>query len=449
MSPVEPIDIKYPVIRRNLLCIKSLESLDLADQWLYGLCKPVVRALVSLCSDLKSKDFILSELIAVRDNMDFNAVSSVLDSYDSLKSLPGRTSRYYEALLGVTSYYQHSQGGRGKYNEKKIASAFQTCSLSITLSELPLWLENPELHKKKGIFTLAGLNSQEKRILRTTPWNWIGNRDESTDVGTILSGEKTIVLAEIKNRIDSGGTAARREIWTSQKFGIIADYLLRNEKLYAKDDDEFSLAELFKFFGFQSLELYIGILFDKGDRPATIKADKREGFYSSSKEGFAYLREKVGASGKVTIINEDLDNLQIELSLSAPDLKLRVGALYGDDITKKLFRKDFPVSDLLLLGYDDIWLAQLTAIDERTSLLKYGRNYLTTFKELLRSDKELRLLYDRLIASEYNNEAELNNLIAYLMRKYQALFDDTLKTADKPKDEYLADVIQFLSAGEA
>jgi len=42
------------------------------------------------------------------------------------------------------------------------------------------------------------------------------------------------VLIELKNRVDSGGTAGRREIWTSEKFGIFIDYLNSNKKLFRK-----------------------------------------------------------------------------------------------------------------------------------------------------------------------------------------------------------------------
>ena len=201
-------------------------------------------------------------------------------------------------LTAIISYYQHSQGGKGKYIEKKIASAFSTSSLNIKLSELPIWLEFPEVHKKKGIFTLNGLSSEERRLFRTTPWHWIGNRDESTDVGNILKDEKTMVLVEVKNRVDSGGASARREILTSQKFGVIIDYLLNNKKLYQKENEKFSLTELLKLFNISSLELYIGILFDIGDSPATLKSDKRRGYYASSREGFTFLRNKIEASSR-------------------------------------------------------------------------------------------------------------------------------------------------------
>lgn len=418
------------IIKRNLLCIKQKEDLGLGELLLYKPYKNILQNFVDLATRIEAKDF-----------------DPVAKVYDGLLSVPPEIKEYYEALLGVTSYYQHSQGGRGRYIEKKIASAFESCSLDIKLSELPFWLESPILHKKKGVFTLNGLNSEEKRKIRQTPWDWIGNRDEGTDVGSILRKEKTIVLVEIKNRVDSGGSAARREIWTSQKFGVIVDYLLKNEKIYRKNDKKFSLSELLKFFNFDKLELCIAVLFDKGDRPATIEADRRNGFYSSSKEGFTYLRDKIKAHKEIKILNEDLENLGIQILLPN-SLNLEVGALYGDNITLKLFRKKSPVSDLLLLKYDDIWLSQLVTLDERSSLLKYNKNFSIIFKDLLKRDGNLRESYDKLISSECDR-GELERIVTYLLSKYSALFSNELIPKAKEKEEHLGDIIQVLCASEA
>jgi len=419
------------MIKRNLLCVKRKEKLDLGELLLYEPYKNILQNFLELATKIEAKDF-----------------DPVAKVYDGLLSVPKEIKEHYESLLGVTSYYQHSQGGRGRYIEKKMASAFESCSLDIRLSELPLWIEYPALHKKKGIFTLNGLTAQEKEIIRRMPWDWTGDRDESTDVGTVLKNEKTIVLAEVKNRVDSGGSSARREIWTSQKFGIIVDYLLRNEKIYRKDNREFSLAELLKFFNRENLELYMGVLFDKGDRPATIEADRRNGFYSSSKEGFLYLRNKIKAHKEIKILNEDLENLKIELLLLNSYLNLKIEALYSDDVTLKLFRKKSPVSDLLLLKYDDTWLSQLIIIDERTFLLKNNKNFLIILKDLLKRSKELRDKYNKLISSE-GAKKELNEITTYLLSKYSDLFNETLVPKEKEKDEYLGDIIQVLCASEA
>ena len=419
------------IIKRNLLCIKKKEKLELGELLLYEPYKNILQNFVDLATRLEAKDF-----------------DPVAKVYHGIISAPSEIRNYYESLLGVTSYYQASKGGRGRYIEKKIASAFESCSLDIKLSELPLWLEHPALHKKKGIFTLNGLTAQEKEIIRRMPWDWTGDRDESTDVGTVLKNEKTMVLAEVKNRVDSGGSAARREIWTSQKFGIIVDYLLRNEKIYRKDNKEFSLAELLKFLNLESLELYMGVLFDKGDRPATIEADRRNGFYSSSKEGFLYLRNKIKTHKEIKILNEDLENLKIELLLPNSSLNLKIEALYGDDVTLKLFRKRSPVSDLLLLKYDDIWLSQLITIDERAFLLKNNKNFLIILKDLLKRSKELRDKYNELINSEGGGK-ELNEITTYLLSKYSDFFNETLVPKEKERDEYLGDIIQVLCASEA
>jgi len=419
------------ITKRNLLCIKTKERLELGQILLYEPYKNILINFKELCIDVNAKDF-----------------DPVAKVYDGLLSVPSEVREYYEALLGVTSYYHHSQGGRGKYIEKKIASSFETCSLDIELSKLPLWLEYPSLHKKKGIFTQQGLSSDEKKNLRTIEWDWLGDRDVSTDLGSIIQDEKVMVLVELKNRVDTGGTAGRREIWTSEKFGIFVEYLKSNKKLFRKSDKEFSLAELLKSFGIETIEIYIGVLFDKGDNPATVQNDKTNGFYSSSKKGFEYLQNLIKQSSTVKIMNEDPENLQMELGLSYSSLKIKIGALYGNDITLNLFRKNFPVSDLLLLRYDDIWLSQLITIDERAVLLKHQKNFTTTFLGLLNRDRDLRIKYDAIINSECG-ETELNMIVSYLLNKYAPIFEDKILPAGKNKAGYLADVIQVLCAAEA
>jgi len=192
------------------------------------------------------------------------------------------------------------------------------------------------------------------------------------------------------------------------------------------------LAELLENFGIETIEIYIGVLFDTGDKPATVQSDKTNGFYSSSKEGFKYLRDMIKQSSTIKIINEDTENLQMELSLTYSKLKVRVGALYGNDITLKLFRKNFPVSELLLLKYDDMWLSQLITIDERAVLLKYQKNFTKIFIDLLDRDRTLRQKYNYLINSECQEE-ELSDTVNYLLENYTDLFDDKLVPARKIK----------------
>jgi hypothetical protein len=178
--------------KRNILSVKKKENLDIGKILLYEPYKNILVNFKKLSTNVNAKDF-----------------DPVAKVYDGLLSVPSDIREYYEALLGVTSYYHHSQGGRGKYIEKKIASSFETCSLDIELSKFPFWLEHPTIHKKKGIFTQQGLSPDEKKILRTIEWDWLGDRDVSTDVGSIIQDEGSVVLVELKNRVDTGGTAGK------------------------------------------------------------------------------------------------------------------------------------------------------------------------------------------------------------------------------------------------
>jgi len=424
------------VRKRNLLCIKKREDLYLGHLLLYEPYKNILSNFVDLATKKEAKDF-----------------DPVAKVYDGLTSAPIEIRNYYEALLGVTSYYQSgSKGGRGRYIEKKLASSFKCCSLDIGISKIPFWLTYPALHKKKGIFTLKGLSTSEKRLMRTFNWDWIGHKDEETDLGSLIKKEKTIVLMEVKNRVDSGGTSARREVWTSQKFGILLDYFISNTKIYRKHEKakakELSLGEMLRSFDIKALEMYIGILFDITDAPATTDADKHNGFFSSSKEGYEYLLDKARGSDKFNILREDEDNLYIELRHKTSNLIIRCGALYGNNVTEKLFRSSVPVSDLLLLRYDDMWLSQLVTISERMYLLKYSKNYTTIFQNTRERNWDARKLYNTLITSE-GSEYSLNKLVEYLLENCSDDFIPSLCPPQKQKDEYLADVIQVLAASEA
>lgn len=421
--------------KRNMLCIKRKEALDIGHLLLYDPYKNILLNFM--------------ELATKKEATDFDPVARV---YHGLLSAPPEIRDYYEALLGVTSYYQASKGGRGRYIERKIASSFDFCSSNIKLSEIPFWLTYPEIHKKKGIFTIQSLSVSERELMHRFPWSWSGNIDVETDIGSIVKNENTIVLMEIKNRVDSGGTSARREIWTSQKFGAILDLLKENKKVYHKhkngEVEDFTFAEMLLHFNIQRLEMYIGILFDITNTPASIDTDRRNGFYSSSKEGFNYLLSKIRDSKEFDILNVDDEKLQVEVNHKLSNMTIKCGALYGNEVTEKLFRQAVAVSDLLLLKYDDIWLSQLVTISERANLLRFGKNYITTFREILARDWDIRILYDEFISSE-GSEDVLNKLIDCIFKEYNESFSPELCPSLTEKDEYLADIIQFLGAMEA
>ncbi|MEM2661551.1 MAG: hypothetical protein QXS74_09560 [Nitrososphaeria archaeon] len=418
--------------KRNLLCIKKKENLDLGHLLLY---KPYKNILLNFEKLMTDPRFI-----------EFDPVSRV---FSGLESVSEDIKHYYESLLGVTSYYQASKGGRGKYIEKKLSSIIETCSLDIKLSELPTWLTYPLIHRKKGIFTLEELSSEEKSILRKSEWDWLGDKedDETIDLGSIL--ENKVIFIELKNRIDSGGTAARREIWNKKFKTLLILFSNTKKKIYRKGTQYLSLIELFKNFGIKNIEIYIGILFDTKGNPATRQSDKDYGFYSSNEEGYKDLRKLAISLHNVEIQKENSDTLTLTMNIKGfEDITLTFASIYGNEVPKALFGKEYSLLDLLILRYDDIWLGQLTAISERSFLLKYGQNYTLIIKDILKKDFEARKLYDKFITSEGSEEI-LIELVNYLFERYSEILKKDYVPIGKQKEEYLSDVLQLLAAVEA
>lgn len=134
------------VIKRNLLCAKPKEHLTQDELLLYEPYKNIMQNFMELAINPKAIEF-----------------DPVAKAFDGLLSTPNELREYYEALLSVTSYYQHSKGGKGKFIEKKIAMLFEGCSLDIKLSELPIWLQYPDLYRKRSIYTINSLKPEEKQ----------------------------------------------------------------------------------------------------------------------------------------------------------------------------------------------------------------------------------------------------------------------------------------------
>ncbi|HOM74766.1 MAG TPA: hypothetical protein PK716_06765 [Fervidobacterium sp.] len=419
--------------KRNMLCLKKKDKLAGDERLLY---EPYKNILVKF-----------RELVLKREATDFDPVAKM---YHGLFSVPPEIRDYYEALLSITSYYQSSKGGRGRYIEKKLASSCDSCSVSIKLSEIPVWLGNPDIYRKNGISGPETLFEEKKKVLKESPWLWKGEKDEETDIGSMVKSENSIVLMEIKNRVDSGGTAARREIWTSEKFGTILEYLIEDTKIYQKSDGEkhleFSLAEMLSHFGFNHLEMYIGILFDTKGSLASIEADKCEGFYSSSKTGFNdYFVKKMEKSKKFNIQKIDGEKLYVRAQHSTSRLIIECGALYGDEVTEKLFRRKSSISEIYMLSYDDMWLSQLVSINERTNLSKYGTNYTIILKKIIEEDQLVMKFCNEFLDSE-GSEDSLKNLVTYLLKNYADRFLPELLPVSVEKDEYLGDIVQFFAA---
>ncbi|MBC7328221.1 hypothetical protein H5T87_08950 [bacterium] len=101
------------------------------------------------------------------------------------------------------------------------------------------------------------------------------------------------------------------------------------------------------------------------------------------------------------------------------------------------------MSNLLLLRYDDIWLAQLTTINERTCLLKFGQNLTILLWGLLDTDKDLAEMLRNLQHNQYELPL-LQTVCNLIMQKYSHLMRPEFFPYCRDREEYLGDIIQLI-----
>jgi len=253
---------------RNFLCIKDKSRLPNEDKLLYQPYKNIIVNFFDLATNKLA--------------IEFDPISRAFSGIDNADK---DIKNYYEAMLGITSYYQASKGGRGKYVEKRFASVADFCNLGIQIKKIPLWLEQPTLVRKKSL-SIDELSREENSKLRLSSWDWIGNDKEdniTTDLGSIF--RNSISYLELKNRIDSGGTSARREVWDT-KFKKIINLISNNKKIFKNNEKKYSLLDIYYYFKINTIGLNLGILFNIDGSPATKEMDKIGGGFFLPTETF-------------------------------------------------------------------------------------------------------------------------------------------------------------------
>ena len=218
---------------RSVLTLKDENDLSYEDLLLYHPYKNIVQNLYRLSTDKKANLF---DPIS----REFNGIDNA-DEY---------IKYYYEALLGVTSYFQASKGGRGKYIEKKLASVSESCCLNSKLSELHHLLNYIEIIRKKKLSGKSSLSEEETKKILLSKWNFIAEEDETTDLCSLFICDGSISFLELKNRIDSGGTAARREIYDT-KFRKILEYFINSKPIFRLEKKTYSLLEFIHLFWYK------------------------------------------------------------------------------------------------------------------------------------------------------------------------------------------------------
>ena len=361
-------------IERNFLCFKDKKDFDSVDKSMFKAYRtPLLR---------------LYHLSTVEDAQ-IGGIDAIRSYHNGLTDAPKVIQGYYHAFLNVSSYFQSSKGGRGKVIEKTIASQYTNCIVGVDfMSGLPLLLKDASLLKDK---------EKEKDSKSEIDIKYVGEKNLTFDLVSFFSDEGRIVILELKNRVDSGGTAARVEAWG--KFTKLFNCLQSSEPLYSDSKGEhLTMIDVLKQFKISKVESAFGLLFDKEtQQPADINSDK-QGFISTSKREYKILKNLMQKADSQS--SYFLDEL-LTASIHIDKIKFSVQQIYGDQCISFITGKEKKISDLFEKKdrYDDLRVAQLVTIVEREALLTRKRNASLIVKEILENDADFSLLLDKYVQS--------------------------------------------------
>ncbi len=349
---------------RNMLILQENSNLTSLEQVLHKGYKNLVSKIVKIsCNSNSTIDPFTSEYIG--------------------KNSDKPSPYHYDALLEITSYFWASKGGRGTLLEKALKalagdSAEQGKFLSDSLDQLIksdkmlVGKTSSKLHKKFDLINIVG---------------------------------DSLIILELKNRVDSGGTSARKE--ALEKFFLICDCIDQDIGIFVdnKTNKEYTLPELLKNSGIKNLEMLMGFFYSNSGTTAKIEHDKK-GFYAESKSLISNYEPKN------LEITKDSDNLKINFNKCG--VKVTIQTIYGNDVPKRFTKTNKPLTALFqkvfLKSWDDIWLALNVGIRQRDFLLKYKTNHVLIMQNLYKNDTDFKLNLDEFKVNS-NNLTLLTGLV--------------------------------------
>lgn len=171
----------------------------------------------------------------------FNIFDEVFHGLSQVAVISENLYSFYESLLTITSYYQHSQAGRGSLVAKllKDLGTSERMEFEFNLMKLPQLLGQT-------------LRLEESELTR-----------QKFDI--VNKSNDNLVFCELKMKVYSGCTAGRIELM--EKFNKFVKLIISNQ----------SLRDCIKNAGIKTIFLVGGILFDIHGEPATTQKDEEWG----------------------------------------------------------------------------------------------------------------------------------------------------------------------------
>jgi hypothetical protein len=363
----------------------------------------------------------------------FNIFDEIFHGLSQLSLTSENLHSFYESLLTITSYYQHSQAGRGSLVAKLLEKlgATERMEFEFNLKKLPQLL-------------CQDINLGESELSKL-----------KFDI--VNKNKNNLVLCELKMKVYSGCTAGRIELM--EKFNKFI-------KLIVEDQN---LRNCIKSADIKNIFLLGGVLFDIKGEPATLQKDKEWGIcYNGLIRGKNDILKTLRDNNiQYKIEEEKLLERAFMIEFFIEDIKVSIIAVYGNEVIKTLFvgEQKYDIrhfkKQLEEMLYDDLWLAQIITISERIILdqnfkkNKKLNNYVLSIlknEKIVSEIKEFYLNKDIKTLEKITEEAleMIKNYDKDLLELKPIPAEIIIKSSGEDYDikDYIADIIQFLSCKE-
>jgi len=399
-------------IRKLLICIKPRNEIE----------ESLKRMYLKRVQEMFKRTLSMESIFNVFDEV-FHGLSQSSVVSENLYS-------FYESLLTITSYYQHSQAGRGSLIAKLLEElgATEKMEFEFALMKLPQWLEQD-------------VKLEESELTK-----------QKFDI--VNKSEDNLAFCELKMKVYSGCTAGRVELM--EKFNKFTKLIIDNQ----------SFRNCIKNAGIKNVFLIGGILFDVQGEPATAKKDEEWGIcYNGLLRGKNDIIKTLKDKNILYEVSEkESTERAFLIEFVVGNVKVNIIAVYGNEVIKSLFagRQKYDIkylkNQLEEMLYDDLWLGQIITISERAVLdqnFKRNKKLNNYVISVLKNDEILLELRKFQLNKNINALEELVNKTIGMIKQYD---ENLLKLSPVSAEiimgstgedynirDYIADIIQFLS----
>jgi len=397
------------IIRKLLICRKPRNKIEAGLKRMY----------LKRVQEMFKKTLNMESIFNIFDEV-FHGLSQTSLVNENLYS-------FYESLLTITSYYQHSQAGRGSLVAKLLEDlgTSEKMEFEFALMKLPQFLgqtiklEESELTKQK--------------------------------FDIINKSNENLAFCELKMKVYSGCTAGRIELM--EKFNKFTKLIIENQ----------SFRNCIKNTGIRNVFLIGGILFDIQGEPATTQKDEEWGIcYNGLLRGkndiIKTLRDK---NIQYKIDDKKIPEKAFLIEFVIDGIKVNIIAVYGNEVIKSLFvgKQKYDIEhfkkQLEEMLYDDLWLGQIITLSERAVLdqnFKRNKkldNYVLTIvknENLLKEINKFQLKKGEEILKEIISKV-IKNSSKELLNIKPIPAELIIKSSGEAYslEDYIGDIIQFLS----